>query len=240
LARLLHQAVTAKLPKVYEDTSGWGHTIPLPDRVRLPRARRTIVEVDGRLEVPDGFWRKIRLRMDNPDRDLRIHVRSLERLDATTYRLKLDTDAALHVDADLQRWRNGLLLADVVAQARVSVGAFVSCVVSSRLDTGSLPPRVRLEPDIKELKLEMKSFRADRVTFQRAGLTLDGEALEGLNEEFRDTLQRQLREKEPQIKKRATEALARQFKEDKNPIPLPALLDAAAPLLKATTRPPEK
>ncbi len=58
LGRLIHQAIVAKLPPVIEDSSGWGHTIPLPNRVLLPRLRRTLVPVGERMEVPDGPWRK--------------------------------------------------------------------------------------------------------------------------------------------------------------------------------------
>src|SRR4051794_3401866 len=68
LSRLIHKAVVAKLPKVFEDDSGWGRTIPLPDHLRRPRLRRTIIDVDGHPEVPDGTWTKIRLSVEDPDR----------------------------------------------------------------------------------------------------------------------------------------------------------------------------
>src|SRR5262249_8168182 len=75
LAQPIPTAIVAKLPPVFEDRSGWGHTIPLPDRVRLPRLRRTVVEVGGHMEVPDGPWRKLRLRVEQPDRDVQVRVR---------------------------------------------------------------------------------------------------------------------------------------------------------------------
>jgi hypothetical protein len=240
LARLIHQAVKAKLPRVYEDASGWGQTTPLPERLRLPRARRTVVMVDGRPEVPDGLWRKLRLRVENPDRDLRVRVRSLDRLDATHYRLRLDADADLRVDADLQRWRNGLLLADLTAQTRVSLDVFLECAITARMDAASVPP-LRLEPEIKDLKVNVKDFKAGQVTFLRAGMTLGPEALQGLNDELKEAVQAQLRAQEPEIKKRAEEALAQAFKEGgKGPITLPALLDAVGPLLKAADGPRQK
>src|SRR5437868_1215510 len=72
LERLIHKSVAAKLPEVIEDSSGWGGMVPLPERLRRPNRPRTIVEVDGMPMVPDGLWRKLRLRVPNPDRDLRI------------------------------------------------------------------------------------------------------------------------------------------------------------------------
>src|SRR5436190_1189553 len=34
-SKLIHQAVTAQMPKQYEDRSSWGKTIPIPDKLRL-------------------------------------------------------------------------------------------------------------------------------------------------------------------------------------------------------------
>jgi hypothetical protein len=229
LENMIFKMVTAKLPEVHEDASGWGHTIPLPERVRAPRLRRTIIEVDGRPEVPDGTWRKVRLRIPDPARNLNIHVKNMEKVDLTNYRLKVDADVNLQVDADVQRWRNGILLADVDAHARVGLKVVVDCDIAARLDTAGL----QLEPDIKGLKLILRHLTPSRVTLRRAGVTLAGESLEAAAQEFKDHLQEVLRAKEPDITKRANEALKRAMRKDKDPLAAAAWIKAAAPLLRA-------
>lgn len=237
LGRLIHKAVVAKMPKVYEDQSGWGRTVPLPDNLRFPRLRRTVVQVGDRPEVPDGLWRKLRLRLDDPDRDLQVRVRSFKRLDATKYRVTVEADATVRAEADVQRWRNGLRLADLTARADVALGVVVECDVVARLDAGKLPPALKLEPEVKDLKLNLKGFTPRQVTFRRAGLSVEGEAVEGAGEELKGALQALLREAEPAVKNRAGEALARALKEGKDPLAPAALLKAVAPLLKAEDRP---
>src|SRR4051812_44920643 len=56
LAKLIHNLVIPLVPKDFEDKSDWGKTAPLPPNLRLPRARRTVVLVEGRLEAPEGAW----------------------------------------------------------------------------------------------------------------------------------------------------------------------------------------
>jgi hypothetical protein len=232
LTRLIHRAIVAHMPGVYEDKSGWGHTIPLPERVILPRLKRTVVQVGDHMEVPDGSWRKVRLRLEDPDRDLHIHVRSFKRLGPMTYRVVVDADVAVRSEADLQQWRNGVALADLTARADVGLTVRVECDVTARLAAGKAPARLILEPEIKDLKLNLKEFTPKQVTFRRAGLTIGGGAVEAAGEEVRGAVQVMLRSMEPDVKQRAGEALARALKEGKDPLPAAEVLRAAAPLLK--------
>jgi hypothetical protein len=242
LERLIHDAVAARLSKVVEDASGWGRTIPLPDpdQLRRPRARRKIIDVDGHPEVPDGTWRKVRLWLTNPDRDLRVRVKSFRRLDATKFRLEVTTDTSLRTEADVMRWRNGILLADLTARARVDLRVAVECEVSGRLDTTNFPPEVQLESDLRELKVDVKEVVPTRVTLNRLGVSVGGEVLEGAGEEVRGALQGLIRQKEPELKKRAGEMLARALREGKGPVAAARMLKAAKPLLEAQEKPRDK
>ena len=50
-ARFIHNLVVPLVPPQFEVKTDWGKTVPLPPNLRLPRARRTIVMVDGRPET---------------------------------------------------------------------------------------------------------------------------------------------------------------------------------------------
>src|SRR4051812_31645525 len=65
-SKLLHKMVVAQVPKYVEDNSGWGGTIPIPDKLRLPRLPRTRIKVGDREELPHGLWRKLRVTIDDP------------------------------------------------------------------------------------------------------------------------------------------------------------------------------
>ncbi len=235
LERLIHKSVVAKLPEVIEENSGWGGMIPLPPVLRRPNAPRTVVDVDGKPMVPDGTWRRLRLRMPDPDRDLRIKVQGLERLEATKYRLKLDASAALQSAADVQRWRNGILLGDLTLKSHLTVDVYLECDLAAKLDTDGL----HLEPELKDLKVTLKDLTPERVFLKRAGIAVGGEMLEGVGREVQGHLQAMLDARTPQFKKRAEEALAKALKENKGLQATGAMLKAAGPLLKETPARPK-
>ena len=232
LARLIHKLVVAKVPAVHEDDSGWGHTAPLPERLKLPRIRRTLVQVGDHMEAPDGPWRKLRLRMEDPKHDISIRVPSFKSKDAQHYQLVVEADALVRTEADVQLWKNGLQLSDLTARADVSLTVRVECDVAARLETKDGPPRLVLVPDIKELKLTLKEFTPRQVTFHRAGVTVEGDAVETAGKELKESVQTLLKSLEPQVKKRAGEAVAKALKDGKDPLPAGDLLKAVAPLLK--------
>jgi hypothetical protein len=231
LARLIHKLIVARMPPVYENASEWGQTVPLPDRLRLPRLRRTVVQVGDRMEVPDGTWRKLRLRVEDPDRDIRVKVPSFKRVAAMKYHVVVDADVALRGEADVQQWRNGLELADLTARADVRLNVRVECDVAARLDAAKGPARLVLDPEIADLKLNLIEFTPKQVTFRRAGVTIQGEAVESAGEEFKDSLQAMLRAVEPGVRSRSNDAIAKALKERKDPLPAAELLKAVAPLL---------
>src|SRR5438067_919872 len=77
LAKLIHNLVIPLVPKDFEDKSDWGRTGPLPANVRLPRARRVVIMVDGRLEAPEGAWKRTKVTFDDPARNVQIRVTDL-------------------------------------------------------------------------------------------------------------------------------------------------------------------
>jgi hypothetical protein len=230
LARLIHKMIVARMLPVYENASEWGHTAPLPERLRLPRLRRTVVQVGDHMEAPDGTWRRLRLRVEDPDRDIRVGVPSFKRVEAMKYRVVVDSDVAVRGEADVQQWRNGLQLADLTAAADVRLNVRVECDVTARLDAKG-PARLVLDPDIADLKLNLREFTPKQVMFRRAGVSIQGGAVEAAGEEFRDSLQAMLRAVEPGVRTRANDALARAMKEGKDPLPAAEMLKAVAPLL---------
>src|SRR5437868_3526058 len=98
-SRILHKIVVAQVPKYVEDNSGWGGSIPIPDKLPLPRLR-TRIKVGDHEELPHGLWRKLRVNVDDPDKDVAIQVRSFEKIDAKTYRLSLDSQAAIRGEVE--------------------------------------------------------------------------------------------------------------------------------------------
>jgi hypothetical protein len=229
ISRLIHKAVVVRLPKVFADDSGWGQTIPTPDKLRLPRLKRTYVKVGDHLELPHGTWRKVRVWLEDPARDLEIRVRDLRPINATTYRLTLEADTTLRSETDVQQWIKGLLLLDATARADADVRLSLECDVKVVVEAAKLPPEVRVQPKVADLKVDLKDFNLRKVMLNRAVVALEGEQARQLGEQFKGTLQDLVRQAEPEVQERANEAIGRALREGQGAISAVELLRAVTP-----------
>jgi hypothetical protein len=230
MSRLIQKAVVSRLPKVFADDSGWGQTMPIPDKFALPRLKRTYIKVGDHLELPQGTWRKVRVWLDDPARDLNIQVRDLRRTSGTTYRLALDADATLRTEAEVQQWLKGLLLLDATARADADVRISLECDVKVLVEATKLPPELRVQPKVAEVKLDLKDFNLRKVTLNRAGVAVEGEQARQIGDQYvKGALQDLMRQSEPEVRERANEAIGRALREGKGAISATELLRAVTP-----------
>ena len=61
-SKLVQGLVVKQMPKEVKDDSGWGQTIPIPPNLSLPNLR-SYIKVGDKVELPHGFWRKVKLTM---------------------------------------------------------------------------------------------------------------------------------------------------------------------------------
>lgn len=216
-SRLIHKIAAAQIPRYVEDNSGWGQTVPLPPDVRLPRLR-TLVKVGNRTEVPDGLWRKVRVTLKEPDRDLKIRVLDFKSLENKKFRLTLDVEASASTAVEAQQWQKGLLLIGFNADADVTLGLFLECDISVGLAAGKFPPQFNVEPSIATLKTELKDFNLREVRLRRLGTILEGDRAKEIGNQYKGILQDVMRAFEPQIRQEANEAIAKSVKEGKGTI----------------------
>src|SRR5262245_28516497 len=118
LSKLVHSIVVKELPKEYADKSDWGKTIPIPPKLRLPNLR-TYVRVGDHDELPHGLWKKVRVWLDDPAKDLDIQIRELKKLEnSNSHRVLLDATVAFNAVQDVQHWQKGLATLGFSAQAK--------------------------------------------------------------------------------------------------------------------------
>lgn len=225
LSRLIQKMMAGQLPKVFEHDSNWGQTVPIPEKLALPRLR-TVVKVGDRDELPHGLWRRMRGRLDDPERDLTVRVRNLEMKDGK-YRLSLDADVALRGEAEVQHWQKGLALVNLLAEADVVITLALECDVKVKLDAKG----VKLEPQVTDLKMTLKEFTLRRLALRRLGPILEGEQAEAAGGLVKGLVGGALESLGPQMKDQLNQSLARGAAEGKS-IPAGELLKALSPAAK--------
>jgi hypothetical protein len=208
LSRLINQAIAGQVPKQYEDKSEWGKTIPIPPGFKVG-PRRTVVKVGDNDELPHGTWKRTKVWVDDPAKDVKITIREFRKVEGKPSRLVLEATAALHVERQRKGWQKGLPLLDVTVFADAVVKADVECDVSVSLDTKKFPPELSVEAKIAECKLELKEFDLKQV----GRVEVTGEVPKLVSEELRGFLQAALKSYEPELKEQANKAIARTLKE---------------------------
>jgi hypothetical protein len=224
LSRLIHKVVVAQVPKVIEDDSGWGQTVAIPEKLRLPKLQRTFIKVGDRWEVPHGFWRKVKASLPEPAKNVQIQVRDLKSAGPGAIKLTVDADIALRGWAEAQHWRNGLALVGFIAEADAVIGLNLVCDVAIAVDTKKFPPDVKVTPKVAELKTDLREFSLREVKMRRLAVTLEGEAAREAGNQFKGLLQQLMRNHEPKVKELANEAIARSLREGKGNLSAEAML----------------
>jgi hypothetical protein len=230
-SKLLQKLAAAKIPKMYEDTSGWGQTVPVPDKLRFP-GLRTLIRVGNRMELPHGLWRKVKVWMNDPAKDLRISVRDVKRINPKTMRVSVQADATFGTAVQAQLWQKGLALPGFAGRADATIGVLVDCDVAMELVTTKFPPQLKVEPKVANLKTDLRDFNLREVSTLRLGKVLEGERAKEVGNQYKGILQDLMHSAEPTVKDYANEAIAKSIKEGKGTLGADALfkmLGAATP-----------
>lgn len=231
-SKLLHRMVVKEIPKEIEDDSGWGPTIPLPDKVILPKLQRTFVKVGDRLEVPHGTWKRFRVTFADPAKDVQIAVKDFTKVDAKNYKLAVDAEAVMSGEGELKQWKNGVALFGATAQADAVIGVALVIDVNVSLVPKKFPPELSIKPKLADLKVDLKEFNLKRVNNQAAKILeigIEAGPARQLGNELKGYLQTIVKKFEPQIMEQANEAIAQSIKEGKGTISASSLLKVLSP-----------
>jgi hypothetical protein len=213
LAEHIKQAVVAKMPREHEDLSQWGKTIPLPPRVRFPRLRRTVINVNGRPSVPNGTWKRTKVWVNDPNRDLVLRVPEFRKVGKDTYRLRVETTVALQGTRERREWVNGISLLDVTADADAVVQIGLDVDVTVAFDLSKPLDGVKINARVAQARLDLRDFHLRRVG--PVVILEQGQ----LGEELKAILQAQLKAQEPRVKEEANRAIAVGLKDGKGLLP---------------------
>lgn len=215
-SKFVHAQVVKQVPKRYEHKDGWGATIPLPEK-RLPLPNlRTYLKDGDKVVLPHGAWKKIKIKFEDPHKDITIQVTQFKPIDAKSYRLALEAEAVLQADIEWQQWQKGLMLVGAAAETEVLLNVAVGCDVGFALNL--FKNEIDLAPKVTDLTIDMKDIRP------RGGPIFTGEGGQKLAGNIKDMIRGAVKSMEPQLKEQANKAIAQNLKDGKVTVPAGALL----------------
>lgn len=209
LAKRIQKMVLSKLPKKYEDLSQWGTTIMPPPMVRFPRLRRVAVQVGDHLELPHGNWKRTLIWVPEPEKNVRIAVEAIKKIDKDTTRVTIDASALVAGERELQKWVNGARLLDVTVAGDVVFGFNLDVDVTVKFDLTKPLEGIKASVKIPRLELDLKDLNIRRlgpvVVLEQGPLV----------EELKGALRARLKALEPLVKDYANKLIEKEAEKGK-------------------------
>jgi hypothetical protein len=166
-ARLISDAI----PREYERSKDWGRTKRITTGIR---SSGNFFDFDihrRKTEVNHGVWKKYRITLVEPEKNLQVEITNLRRIEANRFGLTLTVNAKLHGWARAKVYDRGIhiiaLEADADTTAHLTLDAEFSV---ETVPTSAYLPGVAVRPVVTDARLKLKQFRLNRISDLRGSL----------------------------------------------------------------------
>lgn len=203
LQALLTAIALENLPHQYEDTKHWGQTKEVFDGLNIQRDGLRIKTKRRTKHVKHGTWRKYRLTLVDPSKNLFVRVSDLDDRGQGKVGFHMTVAAKVRAEGRLTEWRRGVQLVSLSAEGEGQVQLGIECQVGMVLDPSHLPPDVILKPEVTGAELIVPSFRVVRIS------KVEGPLADELGRSLRGILMHALDDKKEKLVHRVNHQIAK-------------------------------
>ena len=220
-SKLINKIALKEIPNYIQDNTGWGQTMPIPPGKLRFANLRTTVKVKDHFEFPHGLWRKVKVWMKEPAKDLDIRVREFK-VDGKIIHISLDAVVTAETEIEAEHWQRGIFLWGFKGKAGPKIGVAVDCDVA--ISPGKSLLEVKVEPKVTSLKVDLKDLNLRELNTARLGKVAEGENAKALGNRYKDVLQDAIDYFKPTLEDYANQAIAQSLKEGRGTISLTELM----------------
>lgn len=191
------------LPHEYEDTKHWGQTKEVFDGLTIHRDGLRIKTKRRTKHVKHGTWRRYRLTLVEPSKNLFVRVDDLHDRGHGKVGFHMTVAAKVRAEGRLTEWRRGVQLVSLSAEGEGQVELGIECQMGIVLDPSNLPPDVILTPEVTDAELIVPSFRVVRIS------KVEGPLADELGHSLRGILMHALDDKKEKLVHRVNRQIAK-------------------------------
>ena len=204
--QLLKALVAEAIGDGYEDTKNWGRTREVIGGVDIePRPGRFAPRISKhKIEVRDGFWRRYRVDLLDPERDLDVRIDNLQAVAPGVTDFTIHIALRARITAQVEHWIRGVkgFNAEVISDAGIVVDAACRITIRSEFVPGSFLPDVVLEPEVREIKARLTDLDTHQIG------RLRGDLVEEIGNGSRRVIDELLQRREDQLVAKANRKIA--------------------------------
>jgi hypothetical protein len=187
VAGLVSPLIAEAVPREFEGKKDWGKTKNITTGLRSEGNFFRFDIHSKKSEVNDGVWKKYRVTLVDPDKNLEVRVDNLRTLDSGRYALTLFVAAKVHGWALAVVYEHGVHVISLEAEGDTSIRLWVDADVAvETVQSSTFIPGVELRPVVSDAQIKFDDFKLKRISDVRGAVAKE------LGELLRKELQKQL------------------------------------------------
>jgi hypothetical protein len=197
--------VLAVVPRDYCDDKHWGNTDKVATGVRV-RTKNGQVRLEQReKKVNNGLWRRVKVKLIDPEKNLKFEVRDLHKEDDGATHFQLFIEVRLKAESQFAVWAWGVKGINGTVESNMTVQGRADCsfVVETDRAEGAFLPEFVLKPAVETLHLKLTDVDTKRIG------VINGKLAEELGDSSRKTVEDLLQDQEKKILKQVQKSLAK-------------------------------
>jgi hypothetical protein len=187
VTQLVVPLIAAAVPREFEGEKDWGKTKNVTTGLRSEGNFFRFDIHSKKNEVNDGVWKKYRITLIDPDKNLELRIDNMHRLESGKYALTLFVAAKVHGWARAVVYEHGVHVISLEAEGDTSIRLWVDAEVGvETVQSSTFIPGLELRPVVTDARLKFDDFKLTRIS------EVHGTIAKELGELLRKELQKKL------------------------------------------------
>lgn len=164
IAPLITPLIADAVPREFEGKKDWGKTTPVTTGLHSDGNFFKFDIHREKSEVNDGVWKKYRVMLVEPEKNLEIRIDNLQRQEDGKYKLTLFARAKVHAWAKVIIYKKGLRVLSLEPEGDTSIRLWIDADVGvETVKSSTFIPGVELQPVVTDAKIKFDDFRLTRI-----------------------------------------------------------------------------
>jgi hypothetical protein len=187
IAQLVTPLIAEAVPREFEGQKDWGKTETVTSGLHSDGNFFKFDIHRQTKEVNDGIWKKYRVTLIEPEKNLEIRIDDMHRLESGKYALTLFVAAKVHGWARAVVYEHGVHVISLDAEGDTSIRLWVDAEVGvETIESSTFIPGLQLQPVVTDARLKFDDFKLTRISDVRGAVAKE------LGDLLRNELQKKL------------------------------------------------
>jgi hypothetical protein len=174
VAQVVGPIIAESIPRKYEGSKDWGKTTEIVSGLH---SNGNFFKFDihrEKKEVNDGVWKKYRLELIEPEKNLTVRIDDLRSIESGRYALTLFVAAKMHGWARTVVYERGVHVISLEGEGDTSVSLWLDAEVGAKtVQSSLLIPGIEIQPTITDARLKFDDFKLTRISDVKGAIAHD-------------------------------------------------------------------